>query len=270
MTRLGAIFLPQNPPERLRDVVRAADDHGLDELWLWEDCFLESGIASASAALAWSQNVRIGVGLLPVPLRNVALTAMEIATIDRLFPGRLLAGIGHGVQPWMHQVGAAVESPVTLLREYAIALRALLHGEEVSTEGRYVRLDKVALDWPPSPPPLLLAGATGPRSVRLCGEVADGVILTAGTTVDGVREARGLIDDGRRRAGRDSLPPVTVYMSAPPRDASSVAESVREMTEAGADKVVLEPSPEDDAVAYVRFVADQVAPLVREQTHPAP
>ena len=261
MTQIGAIFLPQNPPERLRDVVRVADESGLDELWLWEDCFLESGIASASAALAWSQRIRIGVGLLPVPLRNVALTAMEIATIDRLFPGRLLAGIGHGVQPWMHQVGAGVESPVTLLREYAIALRALLHGEEVTTEGRYVRLDAVALDWPPSPPPLLLAGATGPRSVRLCGEVADGVILTAETTADGVREARALIDDGRRRAGRDAAPPVTLYLSAPPGDAPAVVESVRAMVEAGAEKVILEPRPDDDPVAYVRFVAEQVAPL---------
>lgn len=261
MTQLGAIFLPQNPPERLHDVVRTADEVGLDELWLWEDCFLASGIAAASAALAWSQHVRIGVGLLPVPLRNVALTAMEIATLDRLFPGRLLAGIGHGVQPWMHQVGADVESPVTLLREYATALRALLHGEKVTTEGRYVRLDGVALDWPPSPPPLLLAGATGPRSVRLCGEVADGVILTASTTVDGVRDAHRLIDDGRRRAGRAAPPPVTVYLQAGSGDARKAAESVLAMADAGADKVVLQPVADDDPAAYVRFVAEQVAPL---------
>lgn len=262
MTELGAIFLPQNPPERLRDVVRTADEVGLDELWLWEDCFFESGIASASAALAWSERVRVGVGLLPVPLRNVALTAMEIATIDRLFPGRLLAGVGHGVQPWMRQVGAEVESPVTLLREYATALRALLHGEEVTTDGRYVSLDKVALDWPPSPPPLLLAGATGPRSIRLCGEVADGVLLTADTTPAGVGEATELIDDGRRRAGRDAAPPITVYLSARSDDAHAAADSVRAMVEAGVSKVVLEPTPEEDAVGYVRFVAEQVAPLV--------
>ncbi|MDN5851469.1 MAG: LLM class flavin-dependent oxidoreductase, partial [Actinomycetia bacterium] len=98
-------------------------------------------------------------------------------------------------------------------------------------------------------------------SFRLCGEVADGVILTAGTTADGVREARDLIDDGRRRAGRDTAPPVTVYMTASPDDPEVVAASVRAMAGAGADKVVLEPKPEDDPVAYVRFVAEQVAPL---------
>ena len=68
----------------------------------------------------------MGVGLLPVPLRNPALAAMEIATVARMFPGRFLPGLGHGVIPWMVQAGAAVASPITLLREYTVAARALL------------------------------------------------------------------------------------------------------------------------------------------------
>ncbi|WP_435108895.1 hypothetical protein [Nocardiopsis synnemataformans] len=62
MTELGAVFRPPLPPERLRSVARAADEAGLDQLWLWEDCFLESG--AASAALAWTENLTGGVGLL--------------------------------------------------------------------------------------------------------------------------------------------------------------------------------------------------------------
>jgi alkanesulfonate monooxygenase SsuD/methylene tetrahydromethanopterin reductase-like flavin-dependent oxidoreductase (luciferase family) len=119
MTALGVVFRPQLPPERLRDVARAADDAGLEELWLWEDCFFESGIASAAAALAWTQRLRVGVGLLPVPLRNVALTAMEPATLHRLFPQRVILGVGHGIQEWMAQAGARVDSPMTLLREHS-------------------------------------------------------------------------------------------------------------------------------------------------------
>ncbi len=168
--RLGVAFVPTEPPERLRSLARAAEEAGLDELWVWEDCFKESGIASAAAALAWTERIKVGVGLLPVPLRNVALTAMEIATLDRMFPGRFVAGIGHGVQPWMGQVGARVESPMTLLREYADALRRLLHGERVSVTGRYVSLDEVALDWPPLVPPALMIGAVGPKSLHLAGK----------------------------------------------------------------------------------------------------
>ena len=39
MTTLGAVCLPQLPPEQLRNVAVAAQAAGLDELWLWEDCF---------------------------------------------------------------------------------------------------------------------------------------------------------------------------------------------------------------------------------------
>src|ERR687883_1058438 len=101
MTGLGAVFRPQLPPERLRSVARVADECGLEQLWLWEDCFREGGISTAAAALAWTERVRIGVGLLPVPLRNVAVTAMEAAALHRMFPGRAILGGGDGGQGWV-------------------------------------------------------------------------------------------------------------------------------------------------------------------------
>jgi alkanesulfonate monooxygenase SsuD/methylene tetrahydromethanopterin reductase-like flavin-dependent oxidoreductase (luciferase family) len=290
MTALGAVFLPQVPPERLRDVARAADDAGLEELWLWEDCFWEGGVASAAAALAWTKRLRIGVGLFPVPLRNVALTAMEVAALHRLFPDRVNVGVGHGVQAWMAQVGARVESPMTLLREYLIGLRALLRGEEVTTQGRYVQLDAVALEWPPTSPPAVFAGVTGPRSLRLAGEAADGTILTARTTPDGVRHARRLVDEGRDSGCRTEPHPLIVYVlvatgpggaerleaerqrlgydSIPGTgvagDARAVADAVQWWADAGADTVVLQPTADDpDPEGFVRFVAGAVRPLVR-------
>jgi alkanesulfonate monooxygenase SsuD/methylene tetrahydromethanopterin reductase-like flavin-dependent oxidoreductase (luciferase family) len=142
----GVVFRPQSPPEQLRAAVEHAEAAGVDELWLWEDCFLQGGLTSAAAALAWSTRLRVGVGLLPVPLRNPALAAMEIAVLARTFPGRVVVALGHGVQEWMDQVGAAVASPMTLLREHTSAVRSLLAGETVTVSGRYVRLDRVALD----------------------------------------------------------------------------------------------------------------------------
>ncbi|MFE4822392.1 LLM class flavin-dependent oxidoreductase [Streptomyces sp. NPDC056704] len=289
MTVLGVVFRPQLPPERLRAVARAADDAGLEELWLWEDCFLEGGISAAAAALAWTERVRVGVGLLPVPLRNVAVTAMEAATLHRMFPGRAILGVGHGVQDWMGQVGARAESPVTLLREHLDALRALLRGERVSTAGRYVKLDGVALDWPPAGAPEVLAGATGPRSLRLSGAAADGTVLTAATGPEGVRRARRLIDEGRESAGRTDHHRVVVYLHAATGpdaaarlraeieangedplpehgvagDADAVAKAVQRLAEAGADTVVLQPTADEpDPEAFVRFAAEEVRPLI--------
>ena len=51
---LGIVFRPQFPPEQLRAVAQAADSAGVDELWLWEDCFDEAGVSAAAAALAWT------------------------------------------------------------------------------------------------------------------------------------------------------------------------------------------------------------------------
>lgn len=290
--RLGAVCLPQLPPERLGGLVRAAEDAGLDELWLWEDCFWGGGIATAATALARGERLRVGVGLLPAPLRNVALTAMELAALDRLFPHRVRFGVGHGVQDWMAQVGARVESPMTLLREYLTALRALLRGERVTVTGRYVRLDDVALDWPPMVPPAVLAGATGPRTLRLSGELADGTILTASTPPEGVRNARRLVDEGRAAAGRTDDHPLIVYLltttgpgaadrldaelrrwgdavpdTAVAGDAGAVADAVLRWVDAGADTVVLQPAEnEPDPEAFVRFAASEVADLVRKQS----
>ena len=205
MTTLGAVYRPQLPPERLRSVVLAAEESGLDSLWLWEDCFLESGVAAASAALAWTERLKVGVGLLPVPLRNVALTAMEAATLDRLFPGRVTIGVGHGLQSWMGQVGARVESPLTLLREYTNALKALLSGERVTTAGRYVSLTDVALDWPPPAPMPIYVGGLGPKTLDLAGEVGDGTILDASADLDRVRADAGLPQAPDRRLRRDGL-----------------------------------------------------------------
>ncbi|MEV6928535.1 LLM class flavin-dependent oxidoreductase [Dactylosporangium sp. NPDC051485] len=290
MTTLGTVFLPQLPPERLRDVVRAADAAGLEELWLWEDCFLEGGLTTAAAALAYTERLRVGVGLLPVPLRNVALSAMEIATLVRLFPGRAVIAAGHGVQDWMGQVGARVASPLTLLREYTTALRALLRGERVSTEGRYVRLDGVALDWPPPAPVPILLGATGDRTLRLSGEVGDGTVLTGGTDPAAVRRSVALAGEGRAAAGRTGPHEVVVYLHAatgpaaaeriaaerarwgsadPSKDVSvagdehAFADAVHRWAEAGATSVILQPTADDpDPEGFVRFVAERVRPLV--------
>ncbi len=260
MVNLGVIFPPDRAPEELRTVALAAEESGLGELWLWEDCFAESGIATAAAVLAWTERLRVGIGLLPVPLRNVALTAMELATLARLFPGRLIPGVGHGVLDWMGQVGARAASPMTLLEEYATALRELLRGRTVTTAGRYVTLQDVTLAWPPQPVPPVLVGAVGPRTLALASKVADGVILTGETTVEQLPEAIRQV-----RAGSRSAPEVVVFVPVADRPAAAeVAALVGRYVEAGATTVALlsvgEQAP--PLAEFARFVGRQVQPLL--------
>jgi alkanesulfonate monooxygenase SsuD/methylene tetrahydromethanopterin reductase-like flavin-dependent oxidoreductase (luciferase family) len=275
MTMLGTFCWPEVPPERLRDVALAAEEAGLDELWLAEDCFWGGAVPQCAAALAWTSRLRVGIGILPVPLRNVAATAMDAAMLHRLFPGRVTIGVGHGVQSWMRQAGAAAESPMTLLREQLTALRALLRGERLTVESRYVRLDEVAIQWPPAPPaPPVLSAATRPRTLRLSGEIADGSVLDTVTTPDEVRRARELIDEGRAAGGRTDPHHLVVYLTvAHLDDAAQTAGIVRGLAQAGVDTVVLHPSKRQrqqlDPVDLVRFAAEQVRPLAATQ-EPAP
>lgn len=194
---LGLCFTPDMAPETLVHLARSVEAAGLDELWVWEDCFKQSGVASAAVALASTGRIRVGIGLMPTPLRNVALTAMEVATLARMFPGRLMPGIGHGVQEWMGQVGARPRSPLGLLEEYATALRSLLAGETVTSDGAYVHLDGVRLDWPPEPAPPLFVGGAGPKSVDLAARVGDAYLAPCAWTDARVADTSALVTAAR-------------------------------------------------------------------------
>lgn len=287
LPRVGIVFRPQLPPERLREFVTSAEAAGLDDVWLWEDCFLEGGLTSAAAALAWAGSLRVGLGLMPAPLRNPALAAMEIATLARLFPGRFVPAAGHGVLPWMDQVGAAAASPMTLLREWVTAVRSLLHGETVTVGGQYVRLSQVALDWPPAAVPPLLVGARGPRTLALAGEIADGLVLDAGgISPDAVR--RAVATAAARRAhevvvyvawaagegDRERIEAELAASSVPLSERAAfgspadVARTIRSYADAGATTVVLQPTGTDpDPVATVRLAAE-ARTLLRDESLP--
>jgi alkanesulfonate monooxygenase SsuD/methylene tetrahydromethanopterin reductase-like flavin-dependent oxidoreductase (luciferase family) len=181
----------------------------------------------------------------------------------------------------MGQVGVRAQSPMTLLREHVTALRALLAGERVSFQGRYVTLDDVALDWPSSPRPELLVGAIGERTLKLSGELADGTILTGGTSPSQVAEKKRQIGNDANhivvylhaatgdsaavrmaaegvRWGYDNVDDVSVV-----GDAEILAAGARRWIDAGADTVVFQPTPDDpDLEGFIRLIAEQVRPLV--------
>jgi alkanesulfonate monooxygenase SsuD/methylene tetrahydromethanopterin reductase-like flavin-dependent oxidoreductase (luciferase family) len=274
-------FVPTLPPERLREMAVAADSSGLDDLWLWEDCFKQSGLASAAAGLAWTGRIRVGIGLMPAPLRNVALAAMEIATLDRMFPGRFVAAVGHGVQDWMGQAGARVESPMTLLAEYVGALRGLLAGETLTTTGRYVQLDQVALSWPPDTAPPLLLGGFGPKTLEFAARLGQGTMLGS-SSVQEVRRACDLVAAVRGQSETPHEVVVGLFAATGPGaaarvdaevarfpgiaaagDAESIAASVRELADLGVTAVSIQPTADEpDLTGLIRFLGEEVRPLL--------
>ena len=197
MTRLGVMFRPEWPPEELPDFARAAERDGLDELWVVEDCFLAGGLTMAATALAVTERIPVGIGLLPTAVRNVAISAMEIAGLARIFPDRLTVTYGHGVEEWMKQIGARPPDRLVALEEVVTAVRALLRGETLNVDGAFARLDDVRLAHVPASAPPIVIGTTGPRALEMAGRVADGFLLPEGSGPDAVRWARGLAGSGQ-------------------------------------------------------------------------
>ena len=212
MTRFGVVFTADRPPEELPAFAAAAEEAGLDELWLWEDCFLAGGISASAIALAATERITVGVGVMPVVFRNPVAAAMEIATLGRLYPGRFIAGLGHGVPGWMEQIGALPAKPMRALEETTSSIRRLLAGERFSLEGEHVSLRDVGLEHLPRVPPPVVLGVRRPVGLKISGRSADGTILGEPSAPAYIHWARERIEEGRRAGGRTDPHEVTVFV----------------------------------------------------------
>jgi len=222
---LGIMFRREYAPEELPDFARKAEEAGFDELWVVEDCFYGSGIASAATALACTDSITVGLGIMPAVVRNPVFAAMEIATLARLYPGRFLPGFGHGVASWMRQIGAFPKSQLRALEEVTSAIRKLLTGEQLTFNGRYVQLDRTQLVHPPDQIPPISLGVAGPKSLTLSGRVADGTILGEYSAPKYVSWAREQIASGKLKADHDREHRLTLFAFA---CAASTAAAARQ------------------------------------------
>jgi alkanesulfonate monooxygenase SsuD/methylene tetrahydromethanopterin reductase-like flavin-dependent oxidoreductase (luciferase family) len=273
MPRIGFMFDRDQPPEELAGFASGLQDAGADDLWVVEDLGWAGSISSTAVALAATERLRVGIGIAPVPLRNPALLAMELATLARMYPGRLVAGLGHGVPEWMRKVGAEPAGKLAMLEETILAVRGLLRGETVEMQGREVTVDGLALVHVPAQVPPLVTGVVRPKSLELSGRVADGTILAEGTGPTQLAAAlthigRGratsdiashelivcsylhIDEDGDRAAEttRETVAQQAAWLGLPPEElftvigpAAGIAERIDALEEAGATTIILRP-----------------------------
>lgn len=253
--QLGIMFRREHAPETLPDFARKAEAVGFDELWVIEDCFYGSGIATAATALACTTSITVGLGIMPAVVRNPVFAAMEIATLARLYPGRFLPGFGHGVASWMRQIGAMPASQLTALEEVMVTVRALLAGEDVTYNGAYVQLDHAKLVHPPDHIPPISLGVIGPKSLALSGRVADGTILGEYSAPAYVTSACEQIARGQREGERDREHRLTIFALAYAAATTSAArQHLRPMVASALASVDLDP----------KLAAMGILPQVRE------
>jgi len=190
------MFRREWPADRLIDFARQVEAHDLDEMWVVEDLSFHGGFTQATAALAATSRITVGIGIAPAVVRNVAYTAMEIATLAQMFPGRFHMGFGHGVDFWIEQVGAVPKSWLSSLREVVVNAGQLLAGEKVTTHGTYVHLDDVQLFHPAQVMPPISLGVRGPKSMALAAEVGAGVIFAEWSGPRYLQQVRAQVGEG--------------------------------------------------------------------------
>lgn len=141
-------------PARVVELARSAEQAGWDGFFLWDHLLAEPGMAVADswvtmAALATAtRTLRIGALVTPLARRRPWVLARQIATLDRLSGGRLVAGVGLGDDGWAEfsSFGEAVD-PVErgrLLDEGLEVLRRLLSGEPVRLDAARLTVDTSA------------------------------------------------------------------------------------------------------------------------------
>lgn len=200
--RFGMTTMAVEPPDRFRRLVEIADGGGCDYLWVCDSSLHARDVYSylTVAALA-SENLRIGPNCTHPYTRHPAINLNAMATIHELSGGRGIVAVATGDRPVM-ELGYPM-ARVAVVREMIEVIRALEAGETVTREGETFTLDSARLCFDlPVPLPLYLA-ASGPRMLRMGGELADGVLFLAGVHEDCVRYAMERIREGAEETGRD-------------------------------------------------------------------
>lgn len=202
MERLGVAFTGGLTPPEIVECVKLAEAVGYESAWMAEGHGGDQFAILAACAVATTR-IRLGTSISSVFVRSAPTIAMAAATVDHLSGGRFVLGLGssHRVQV-EGEHGLSYARPIDRLRETVEVVRAILRDGAASHRGELLAIERFDLWFRPLRPavPVYLAGVFGPM-LEICGEIADGAILTW-STLGWARRAADHVAAGARRAGR--------------------------------------------------------------------
>lgn len=178
-----------------------ADSLGIDGIWVGEDIGIgqETSILTADL-LSKTRDVRVGTGIVPITIHNIATIARAALTLHEIGNGRYVQGVGvGGIQDLIKQ-GKQLTKPVTELRKATQVLRQLFKTESVTIQTELMNLNEFSLriNEPVKVP--IFYGVRGPQMLKLAGKIADGVILSG--PIDYIRYAIEVVDEAALNVGR--------------------------------------------------------------------
>jgi len=158
------------------DIAQRVGELGIQEAWASEvagpDAFTLLGAVAATTDLA------LGVGVVPAQTRTAFALAMSALSLADLTDGRFSLGIGASSETLVTRFGGVpYERPLRHVREVATALRPALAGERTTLHGEVVSIGGYRYPAPTTTPVPLFIGSLNRQSLRMTGELADGLCL---------------------------------------------------------------------------------------------
>ncbi|HUG05712.1 MAG TPA: LLM class flavin-dependent oxidoreductase [Candidatus Limnocylindria bacterium] len=203
----GVLINAEYPHHDLMRYARRSEDLGLDALWYADEKFYRETYTGLAACALATSRIALGTGVTEPYTRHPALTALAVASLDELSGGRAVLGYGAG-RVGFPQMGIALERPAVRLREAIEVIRRLWAGERFSFRGETITWSDAALQFPTRAGIPIYLAADGPHTLRLAGEVADGVIVAHCASPLILRPKLDFVRQGRAKAGRSSGPVV--------------------------------------------------------------
>ena len=203
--------LPQGDLNQVPGAVAAAEAAGFDGVMTMEnrhDPFLALAVAATA-----SERVELATAVAIAFPRSPMVVANTCWDIQNASLGRFVLGIGPQIRPHNEKRFSTPWSPpVPRIREYVRALRAIWRcwetGERLRFEGRHYTFTLMTPNFTPDstgqPMVPITIAAVGEHSLRLAGEVADGVRLHPFCTRRYLEEVcvRRIAEGMARTAGR--------------------------------------------------------------------
>lgn len=187
MSDLGISIDGFTPARAIAAQAQAAEAGGARRLWLATHLYLRDPVSLAATALAATRRLEIALmAMSPYALHPIH-AAMAAATLDELYPGRVVLSLGVGAPSDLTAAGIATPRPAKTLGEAIAVCRALFAGEVVDHDGEIFRLSGRGLVNGAHAVPIILA-ATGPRMLALAAADADGVLISGTVSVPFMRQ----------------------------------------------------------------------------------
>jgi 5,10-methylenetetrahydromethanopterin reductase len=207
--RSGVVLQGAYAPGEFRSMVERIDALGYSNLWLTDSSLhARNSYAYLTLAALTSPRLVLGTAVTNPLTRHPAITAVATATVDEISEGRMILGIGAGDRPLL----ALGMRPARLatIRATIGAIRELWSGADVTVEDPAFELHDAHLRFGARPDIPVYVSASGPKTLQLAGEIADGVILLVGLFPEGLAWALEHVDHGAAKAGRPR-PHVAVF-----------------------------------------------------------